>query len=694
MAETGLTEQNSRKLGTWSVFVIAVSAMTPLTVVAGALPLGYGEVKEKGIPVAYVLVAVVLAIFTVGLTAMARHVPNSGAFYAYAAKGLTRPAGVGTAFIALLAYNAMQIGLYGAFGVAAHNAAAIFGLKMSWIVWALLGWAVVSVLGLRQIDFNARILTVLVGAEVLIVLTLDAVMVGHPDGGSVAFDTVNPGLIASAGGVSLLVGAVAGMVGFESPLVYAAEARDPRRTVARAIFMTLGVAAILYGGSAWAMSVVAGPDKIIDVAARYLNDLFFVLPGPYLPTAVIDLARVFFATSLFAAMLAFHHTVARYALTVAREGVLPPALARTRDDVPVAASIAQSGLAFIVLVIFAALVLNPTSDLFFLGTVSGGLGVLALMTIASIAVVRFFRRDTHGETTWRRSAAPWIAAVFLVLMLLLSVAFFGELLDSDNLVKVWLPPIAFLGVYLLGVWWGRRLRRERPAVYAAIGTGLPPEADRPGLVVPPQRLNGVAAAAKPEAAARLEIADAAPATVGLGATPGPATPNPATTVTPDVTSQPEAAGKSPTAEPDVVGRSAAVGTPASGLEPDAAGRTMAAGMPVTGAKPGVTTRTEALGEAAAGAPADVVARTEALGEAAAGAPADVVARTEAVRGAAGDPVEISAGEADGGPADVVAGEAAGWRTERARPAGTDGGGVTKPTVGGSEPEEGGNPPVS
>ncbi|GIF07968.1 APC family permease [Actinoplanes siamensis] len=506
MSETGLTGQHTRKLGTWSVFVIAVSAMTPLTVVAGALPLGYGQVKEKGIPVAYVVVAVVLAIFAVGLTAMARHVPNSGAFYAYAARGLTRPAGVGTAFVALLAYNAMQIGLYGAFGVAAHNAAAIFGLKMSWIVWALLGWALVGFLGLRQIDLNARILTVLVCAEVLIVLTLDAAMVGHPAGGSVALDTLNPGLVASAGGISLLVAAVAGMVGFEAPLVYAAEARDPRRTVARAIFLTLGVAAVLYGGSAWAMSVVTGPDRIIDEAAKYLNDLFFVLPDPYLPTVIVDLARVFFATSLFAAMLAFHHTVARYALTVAREGVLPPALARTRDDVPANASIAQSALAFVVLVIFAALVLDPTTDLFFFGTVSGGLGVLVLMTIASVAVIRFFRRDARGETRWRSSIAPWIATVFLALMLLLSVAFFGDLLDSDNVVKVYLPPLAFLGVYLAGVRWARRLRRDRPAVYAAIGSGLPPETAG-ATEIPPQRLNGSTPTTDRPSPARPEQAD-------------------------------------------------------------------------------------------------------------------------------------------------------------------------------------------
>ncbi|MBO3742514.1 APC family permease [Actinoplanes flavus] len=474
--------QPERKLGTWPIFVIAVSAMTPLTVVAGALPLGYGSVGEKGIPVAYMLVAAVLGIFTVGLAAMARHVPNSGAFYAYASIGLSRPAGVGTAFVALLAYNAMQIGLYGAFGVAAHNAFAIFGLEISWIVWALLGWAVIAALGRLDIDLNARILTVLVCAEVLVVLIFDAAMIGNPAGGTVTFDTLNPVLIASAGGVSLLVAAIAGMVGFEAPLVYAAEARDPRRTVARAIGLTLLVAAVLYGGTAWAMSVAAGPDQIVAVAGAHLNDLFFFLPEPYLPTVLVDLGRIFFATSLFAAMLAFHHTVARYGLTVAREGVLPSGLARTRDGVPVGASLAQSVLALAALLIFAVGVWNPTIDLFLFGTVSGGLGVLILMTIASIAVVRYFRRNPHGETTWRRAVAPWIAAVFLSIVLLLSIAFFSELLDSDNILKIWSPTLLFLAALIGGIVWGRKLRQNHPEVYAVIGTGQPPLP--PGETVP------------------------------------------------------------------------------------------------------------------------------------------------------------------------------------------------------------------
>jgi amino acid transporter len=456
------------------VFILAVSAMTPLTVVAGAIPLGYGEVKETGIPVAYAFVAAVLGIFAVGLAAMARHVPNSGAFYAYATAGIGRPAGVATAFIALVAYNAMQIGLYGAFGIAAETAGEVFGVHFYWGFWVLLAWLAVGTLGLVKISLNARILTVLVCAEVVIVLTLDIVMLGHPHGGTVSLATLNPGLLASAGGISMMVGAVAGMVGFETPLLYASLTKDPRRTVARAIGLTLLLGAVLYGGSAWAMSVISGPDNIIAIASKHTTDLFFYLPKPHVAGWVMDIAAVLFATSLFAAMLAFHHTVARYSLTLAREGVLPAWLARTRaDEVPVGGSVVQSTLALVVLLLALVLHFDPTRDLFFYGTVSGGLGVLILMTVAAVAVVRFFRRNPHGETRWRRAIAPGISAVFLILILLVTVAFFGELLGSDDPLRVWSAPLAFLLVAAAGVGWARALRRHRPGTYEAIGHGGP-----------------------------------------------------------------------------------------------------------------------------------------------------------------------------------------------------------------------------
>ncbi len=60
----------------------------------------------------------VLVIFTAGYAAMSYHMTSAGAFYAYVSQGLGKVAGVGTAFVALIAYNAMQMGIYGLFGVA------------------------------------------------------------------------------------------------------------------------------------------------------------------------------------------------------------------------------------------------------------------------------------------------------------------------------------------------------------------------------------------------------------------------------------------------------------------------------------------------------------------------------------------------------------------------------------------------
>jgi hypothetical protein len=46
---------------------------------------------------------------------MSKYIRNAGAFYSYIAKGLGKPAGLGAAALAVFSYNAIQIGLYGAF---------------------------------------------------------------------------------------------------------------------------------------------------------------------------------------------------------------------------------------------------------------------------------------------------------------------------------------------------------------------------------------------------------------------------------------------------------------------------------------------------------------------------------------------------------------------------------------------------
>jgi amino acid transporter len=463
------------------VFFFAVSAMTPLTVVATGIPIGYGQIRETSIPVAYAATALLMGVFAVGFVAMARRVPHAGAFYTYVAHGLSRPLGVGAAGVALVAYNAIQIALYGGLGVAAATVATPLGLTAHWGVWAMAAWAAVGWLGMLRVDLNARILGVLVLAEIAVVTVFSAVMLAHPADGVVRFDTLDPTALATAGGAAVLVGTVAGFVGAEAPVVYTEEARDPQRTIGRAVYLTLAVAGVLYAGAAWAMSVTTGPDRIVDVAARLGTDLFFALPAPHLPEAAVAGAAVLFATSLFAAMLAFHHTIARYVFALAREHVLPPAMARTnRGGAPVLGSLTQTLLAGAVLLGCLWWGVDPISGLLFVASVVGGLGILVLLTVTSVAVVAYFARHPGTETRWRRIVAPATASVALTVVLLVTVAFFGELLGVTDPATAAAAPLAYLAVTLAGVLWGRWLRRHRPGVYRRIGLGPHATEHRPG----------------------------------------------------------------------------------------------------------------------------------------------------------------------------------------------------------------------
>ncbi|HXL16946.1 MAG TPA: amino acid permease, partial [Streptosporangiaceae bacterium] len=225
----------------------ALSGVAPLTVVAGVVTTAYAVTGLTSVPAAFYLVAAVLALFSVGYIAMSRHIRNAGAFYAYIARGLGRPIGVGAASIAVFSYNLLQVGLYGAFGAtAASFAAQKVGIHWWWWEWALAAWAVVAVLGLLRVDLNSRVLAVLGTAELIVIVVLTLTGLSHPAGGSFSLGTLAPGSMTGGGVGAALAIAVLGYVGFETSAVYTEEARDPKRTVRIATYLSLGLIAIVY----------------------------------------------------------------------------------------------------------------------------------------------------------------------------------------------------------------------------------------------------------------------------------------------------------------------------------------------------------------------------------------------------------------------------------------------------------------
>src|SRR5882672_1995178 len=170
-----------RRLGVGSLIFFVVYASAPLTVLVGGIVVTFQVTGVIGTPLAFPILAIALGLFSVGYAAMSRYVSNAGAFYAYLAQGLGRTWGVAGSFVALVAYNAIQIGLYGLFGFfTALFARAHWNLNWSWWVWALIAWAVVGLFGVLRIDLNARVLSVLLILEIVAVVLFDIGSFGHP----------------------------------------------------------------------------------------------------------------------------------------------------------------------------------------------------------------------------------------------------------------------------------------------------------------------------------------------------------------------------------------------------------------------------------------------------------------------------------------------------------------------------------
>lgn len=465
------------RLGVWPLVWIVMAAAAPLTVVAGGATAGFAVTGITGIPLAYVMIALILAVFSVGYVAMSRKVVNAGAFYTYITHGLGKTAGVAGSFVAVAGYNLMQTGLYGGFGVAAHDfAAPHLDFSAPWWIWAIAAWALIAVLGGRRIDLNGRVLAVLLIAEIAVAIILAVVQVSHPAGGDIELTTLSPGNLFTAGLGAALATAIAGFVGFEGTAVFSEESKDPQKTVARATYLALAIIGLLYAFCAWAMSVATGPDQIVAKATADGSQLIFNLSSPYVPAALITLGQLLFVTSLFAALLAFHNTCARYFYALGREGVLPAALGKTspKTRAPIYGSVLQTVIALVVISAYVIAAWDPFTRMFFWLTVLGGLAVLILMCATSIAVLGYFShpRNRDGVGAARGLLAPAIATVALGTVLSSTLTQMPTLLGVDPTSPLrWQLPGIFAVAAVLGVLWASVLKARRPDVYAVIGLG-------------------------------------------------------------------------------------------------------------------------------------------------------------------------------------------------------------------------------
>ena len=453
----------SGRLGTGGIVFMVIAAAAPLTVLAGNVPLAVGIGPGIGAPVGFVIASLVLLVFAVGFVTMTPHVKNAGAFFAYVTLGLGDRAGMGIALVALVAYTAIQVGVYGFLGWAANDLVIFYGgPQLPWWLYSLVTIGIVAVLGYRHIELSAKVLGIALVLEIAVVVVMDAAIFTSGGAEGISFTSFTPDAVFSGPlGVAVLF-SLTGFIGFEATAVFRDEARDPERTIPRATYLAVAIIGSFYTLSSWAMILGNGPSNVVNVAERTLageGNMLLDTAQQYIGGTLRDVMQVLLITSLFACVLSFHNIIARYQFVLSRKGLLPKKLGRVhpKQHSPAFSSIVQSVTALVLVLVFVAAGLDPLVGVF--GSMAGvaTLGMVILMLATSIAVLVFFSRhsDLARGRVWRTRIIPSIAVLGLLVSLWLVVSNFTLVTSSGVAVSVILGliPVAAL---VAGVIMGQR----------------------------------------------------------------------------------------------------------------------------------------------------------------------------------------------------------------------------------------------
>ncbi|GII57438.1 amino acid permease [Planotetraspora thailandica] len=491
----------SGSIGLFAVLFMAVANAAPITAMTGNVPIVVGFGNGAGVPAAYLFATVVLSIFSVGYTAMARHITATGAFYGFISHGLGQLWGLVSGLLATAAYIVFEASLIGIFAsFAGSMLEGFFGLKISWIVYALIGIAIIAALGYFDISISGKVLGVFLVSEIVILTLLGlSVLIkgGGPDG--LVPDVLNPvnafRAVADDPAAGITGSAALGLffafwswIGFETTAVYGEESKDPKKIVPRATMIAVIGLGVFYTVVSWLTVAGNGEAQSIAVSRGSTGnafDLFYGLTQANLGGFAKDVYLVLAVTGSFACALAFHNAASRYIYAIGREG-LTPGLRRTLGAThgvhksPHVASMVQTAITFVVTLAFFILQ-KPTKSapdvayfhLYGLMAILGTAMILLVQTICSVAVIWYFHvRGEHPETRnwWRTLAAPAIGAAGMayVVYLLVSNLKFAAGAAADSPVYTAIPYVVG-AIVVAGLVIGLTLRARDRTRYEAIG---------------------------------------------------------------------------------------------------------------------------------------------------------------------------------------------------------------------------------
>jgi amino acid transporter len=259
-------------IGFREVVFQSITHMAPAAAVAFSIPFGMAF-AGGATPLAVILALIGSLFVALSIGQLAKHIPSAGSFYTYASKSLHPSIGflVGWAYafveplVAPLLFLNLGFAAADVFHTEFHWAADL------WWPWAMLGAVVVFLLGYLGIRVSAGTGTVLGIFEILVFTLVAATLIIKADHNTLAvFGTKyanNPDFKGFSGVFAGSVYTILAFIGFEAAAPLAEEAKDPKRTIRRAVVGSAVAIGIYYVFTTYAVAAFVGPSKAKDFAA-------------------------------------------------------------------------------------------------------------------------------------------------------------------------------------------------------------------------------------------------------------------------------------------------------------------------------------------------------------------------------------------------------------------------------------------
>jgi amino acid transporter len=434
-------------IGLPEVLFQSITHMAPA--VATALSIGAATgfaLRLTPLAVVFAMVACLFTAYSIGQ--LARHLPSAGGMYTYVTRGLGPFFGWLMAWAFALAEPLVAPILLAAFGFyGAIFLQTYLGIgkdfQYLWVVLAVACGLVLWWLIYSGITLSARAGVVLGIIEVAIFLFVSAFLIVNA-GSRNTLSVFIPGDEGVLPAFQGMIFCLLAFIGFEAAAPLGEEAREPRRTIPRAVIWSTLLVGAFYIFNYYAATVFFGPDKMGDFYTFNNGDPWGFMAEQVLGTLGGILVVFAIINSSFANANSGATAATRSIFSMGRSGLLPRwfAAINARHNTPVNAIHFQAIVAIVVAVAGGLILaddpfpgVGPINIYVFIGTMLGLL--FAGMYIAvNLAVIGFYLRERRDEFNVIKHLVVPILGVIAMVPAVLSVI--GGL--TIPIVNVELPP--------------------------------------------------------------------------------------------------------------------------------------------------------------------------------------------------------------------------------------------------------------